>query len=143
MWSEADIFKQKPRLAYYDELRSYGRDASGLTIAHIKQGRFAIDRVSLNGRFTDGMLLIDHFGMALLAGDVAGQLALQFGADKTFRLALGHDFLECRLQRALENQAGPGLASERQSLARLFVGESGCAMSMAPSTSRVWVASSW
>jgi hypothetical protein len=107
LWSESDIFKQKPRLVYYDELRAYGRDAAGLTIAQLKQGRFAIDRVALNGHFADGMLLIDHFGASLLAGDVAGQLALQLGADKTLRLALATTFSNIDFSVLSKTKPGP------------------------------------
>lgn len=107
VWSEQDIFKQNPRIAYYDDLRSYGRDASGLTIGQLKQGRYAIDRISFNGRYSDGMLLIDHFGASLLAGDVAGQLAMQFGADKTFRLGLSSTFSGVDLSVLGKTKPGP------------------------------------
>ncbi len=107
IWSSDDIFKSKPRLSYYEELRSYGRDAAGLSIEHLQSGRIALDKVSLDGRWAQGIFAIDHFGAHVLDGDASGELAVQLGADKTFRLSMQAVFANIDLSVLSKTEPGP------------------------------------
>ena len=105
--SKEDILKQKPRIAYYSDLRSYGRDDDSLRIERFTQGRTDISRIALNGRLASGMLLVDHFSLEALTGDLEGQLALQFGADKVLRLSAGAKFSNIDLSVLSKTPPGP------------------------------------
>lgn len=105
--SSEDILKQKARIAYYPDLRSYGHDDDLLRIERFVAGRTDISRIALNGRLERGMLLVDHFALQALTGDLEGQLALQLAAEKAIRLSAGAKFSNVDLSVLAKTPPGP------------------------------------
>ncbi len=105
--SNKDILTEKPRVAYYSDLRSYGRDDESLRIERFTQGRTDISRIALNGRLEEGKLLVDHFALQALTGDLEGQLALQLSPDEAVRATVGAKFSNVDLSVLAKTPPGP------------------------------------
>src|SRR5262249_9680551 len=107
VFSNEDILRQKPRIAYYNALRSYVRDDQGIRVERFPLGRADISNVAFNGRIERGMLLVDHFALNTLSGDVIGQCAIQLSADKALRIAAGAEFSNVDVSLLSKTEPGP------------------------------------
>lgn len=106
-WSTVDILKDNPRIAYYDELRSYRGEAYGLSIAELQSGNNVVSGIDVHGRWDRGAFYVDHYSMSLLNGDISGTLGFSLGADRAVRLAMTSVFSNLDLSVMAKTPPGP------------------------------------
>ncbi|MBI3179953.1 MAG: hypothetical protein HYZ27_09850, partial [Deltaproteobacteria bacterium] len=110
--TSADDVSQRPaRPDYYDRLRPYRRQP-GLTIARATSGPYEVENLALEGRLTQGMLLLDWLAVHVLGGDITGNLALQLGRDRSLRGELNFDISNVDASYFKDLHLQPGEDSE-------------------------------